>query len=294
MLLKSTINGSHSSKNSLPKGLTFNTVETMIPTQRLSVQPHERAASLFRLQAGVTARILERQNISMLKDYKAVFFDVGGTLLRVYPSVGEVYARHAWAYGFEGSAQDLNKQFTVEWKNLGGLEGLGKKKGPAVEKEFWRTLVWQTFEPFGGLQDFDAYFTHIYEVFRDGNSWRVYEDVLESGILNTLKNRGIVLGVISNWDSRLPQILKNTGLAEYFQFILASTVVGSAKPDAGIFEEALRLSGVSADQACHIGDEVHTDFEGARNAGLHSILIDRKGRHGDDIQPRIQSFRELV
>ncbi len=230
----------------------------------------------------------------MLNGYKAVFFDAGGTLLRVYPSVGDIYARHARAYGFDGNAQDLNRQFSVEWKNLGGMEGLGRKKGEAVEQDFWRTLVRQTFEPFGGLNDFDAYFTHIYDVFRDGNSWRVYEDVLESGILNTLKNRGTVLGVISNWDSRLPQILKNTGLAEYFQFILASTVVGSAKPDVGIFEEALRLSGVSADQACHIGDEVHTDFEGARNAGLDSILLDRKDRHSADIQPRIKSFRELV
>jgi len=278
---------------SLPKGLTFNTVETMIRTQGFPVQPHGRVASSFRLQAGVTARILERQNTSMLNGYKAVFFDVGGTLLRVYPSVGEVYARHARAYGFDGSAQALNKQFSVEWKNLGGLEGLGKKKGPAVEKEFWRTLVRQTFEPFGGLKNFDAYFAHIYDVFRDASSWRVYEDVLESGILNTLKNRGIVLGVISNWDSRLPQILKNTGLAEYFQFILASTVVGSAKPDAGIFEEALRLSGIPADQACHIGDEVHTDFEGARNAGLHAILIDRKGGP-HRVTPQIKSFRELV
>lgn len=230
----------------------------------------------------------------MLNGYKAVFFDVGGTLLRVHPSVGEVYARHARAYGFDGDAGDLNKQFRVEWKNLGGLEGLGRKKGVAVEKEFWRKLVRQTFAPFGGLQDFDAYFTHIYEVFRDASSWRVYEDVLESGILHTLKSRGVVLGVISNWDSRLPQILKNTGLADYFQFVLASTVVGSAKPDAGIFAEALRLSGVSADRACHIGDELHTDFEGARNAGLHSILLDREDRHGGGVHPRIQSFRELV
>ena len=108
-----------------------------------------------------------------------------------------------------------------------------------MERAFWKELVRRVFESHGGLDDFDRYFDHIYDVFRSKESWRVFEDVTESGLLDQLKNNGIVLGVVSNWDSRLPEILKNTGLAPYFNFILASTVVGSAKPDAGIFQEAL-------------------------------------------------------
>jgi putative hydrolase of the HAD superfamily len=230
----------------------------------------------------------------MLKKYKAVFFDVGGTLLRVHPSVGDVYATHARDYGFTGSPDDLNREFRQEWSNMGGMESIGQQKGVEVERTFWKELVRRVFEVHGGLNDFDRYFDHIYDVFRSKESWRVFEDVTESGLLDQLKNKGIVLGVVSNWDSRLPEILKNTGLASYFNFILASTVVGSAKPDAGIFQEALQRAGVAPDQACHIGDEPATDIEGARNVGIHSILIDRKGHHNGEAVTKVGSFHELL
>ena len=179
----------------------------------------------------------------MLKHYKAVFFDVGGTLLRVHPSVGDVYATHARDFGFTGSADDLNREFKQEWSNMGGMESLGRQKGLEVERAFWKELVRRVFEAHGGLNDFDRYFDHIYDVFRSKESWRVFEDVTESGLLDQLKNNGTVLGVVSNWDSRLPEILKNTGLASYFNFILASTVVGSAKPDRRYFSGSAEEGG---------------------------------------------------
>ncbi len=229
----------------------------------------------------------------MVHHFKAVFFDVGGTLLHVHPSVGDVYAHHARSFGFTGDAADLNKRFGEEWKSLGGMESLGRQKGPEIEQQFWRNLVYRVFQPLGGLDNFDKYFEQVYQAFAGKDSWRVFEDVEQSQILKRLKNKGVILGVISNWDSRLPVILKNLGLASYFDFILASTVVGSAKPDSLIFEEALRQSGVAKEKACHIGDEPQADLLGARNAGLHSILIDRKGIH-ENLSPKIQSFEELI
>lgn len=231
----------------------------------------------------------------MLNGYKAVFFDVGGTLLRVHPSVGHVYAQHARDFGFEGDPEDLNQRFRREWKAMGGMESLGNKQGLEVERAFWRELVHRVFEGAGGIRDFETYFNRIYDVFRGKESWRVFEDVLESKILDQLKDRGVVLGVISNWDSRLPEILENMGLARHFDFILASTVVGSAKPDGKIFQEALQHSGVLAHEACHIGDEPATDIQGAQDAGIHPILIDRDRRHKDyDGEATIHSFLELI
>ncbi|MBI4382887.1 MAG: HAD-IA family hydrolase [Nitrospinae bacterium] len=230
----------------------------------------------------------------MLTKYKAVFFDVGGTLLRVHPSVGEVYAKHARPFGFSGSAEDLDRRFGMEWKKTGGMESLGTQSGLTAERRFWRTLVFNVFDVCGGLEDFDAYFEIIYDAFQSGENWRVYEDVAESGILDKLKGRGVVLGVISNWDSRLRTILENTGLASYFDFILASTVVGSAKPDRKIFREALGRCGAAPNEACHIGDEFVADFQGARNSGMEAILIDRHGRHNGEAARKIGSFLELV
>ena len=229
-----------------------------------------------------------------LSSFKAVFFDVGGTLIRVHPSVGDVYAKHARAFGFSGTADELNKEFRSQWKKMGGIESLGNKSGAKVEEKFWKDLVFEVFQPFGGLEHFDKYFKLIFEVFRDGSNWKIYEDVIESQIFRKLKERKIILGIISNWDSRLTSTLVSLKLAEHFNFILPSAVVGSAKPDKKIFAEAVRLSGIEPHEACHIGNEIKTDFDGARNAGIHAILLDRDNQFDESIQPKVRSFFELV
>ncbi len=229
-----------------------------------------------------------------LSHYQAVFFDVGGTLLTVHPSVGDVYANQARSFGFSGSADELNLHFRQAWKDLGGMESLGQQKGLEIERKFWRDVVWRTFEAVGGLEDFDTCFEQIYEAFRDGKAWRLYEDVTESGLVKRLKENGIVLGVVSNWDSRLEEILDNVDIGHQFDFILASTVVGSAKPDPVIFQRALELSGVPADKALHIGDEPATDIKGAQAMGIDAVLVDRKNRYPDCGAPTIKSFTELV
>jgi len=229
-----------------------------------------------------------------LSSFKAVFFDVGGTLIRVHPSVGDVYAKHARAFGFSGTADELNKEFRSQWKKIGGIESLGNKSGAEIEEKFWKDLVFEVFQPFGGLDHFDKYFRLIFEVFRDGSNWKIYEDVIGSQIFRKLKERKIILGVISNWDSRLTSTLDSLELTDHFKFILPSAVVGSAKPDKKIFAEAVRLSGIEPHEACHIGDEVKTDFDGARNAGIHAILLDRDNQFDESIQPKVRSFFELV
>ena len=229
-----------------------------------------------------------------LSSFKAVFFDVGGTLISVHPSVGAVYAKHARDFGFTGTVDELNKGFSLQWKKIGGIESLGNKSGVEEEKKFWKDLVYQVFKPLGGLERFDEYFELIFEVFVDSSNWKIHEDVIESKIFQKLKERKVILGVISNWDSRLFSTLENLKLADNFEFILPSAVVGSAKPDKKIFEEALRLSGVKPHEACHIGDEIKTDIDGARNIGIHAILLDRENRYDDSFKPKIRSFMELV
>ena len=232
--------------------------------------------------------------IGVLSKYKAVLFDVSGTLLRVEPSVGEVYATYARPFGFKGSGKELNRLFHKEWINSGGIESLGEKSGEQAERDFWKSLVFQVFEHSGGLENFEHYFEIIYEAFARKDHWHVFDDVIDSGILEKLKNSSITLGVVSNWDSRLHTILKGTGLAEYFDFILASAEVGSAKPDKKIFIEAIRRSGVKPAEVCHIGDDLRADIRGANSVGIEAILIDRNSRHKKNSLATISSFQELL
>jgi len=230
----------------------------------------------------------------VLSKYRAVFFDVGGTLLRVEPSVGDVYANYARPFGFQGSAEELNQLFQKEWTNLGGIESLGKKSGEQEEKKFWERLVSQVFEYSGGLDSFEHYFEIVYKAFEHKDHWHIFDDVIVSGLLRKLKQSGVTLGIVSNWDSRLNTILKNTGLAGYFDFILASAEVGSAKPDKRIFLEAIRRSEVSVGEICHIGDNIRADIQGANNVGIEAILIDRNKKYKKKDFAVVSSFQELL
>ena len=229
----------------------------------------------------------------MLSKYKAVFFDVGGTLLRVEPSVGEVYATYARPFGFQGSAEELNQLFQKEWAKLGGIESLGKKSGEQAEMNFWKSLVFNVFQHSGGLENFEHYFEIIYEAFERKDHWHIFDDVISSDLLRKLKQSGVTLGVVSNWDSRLHTILKSTGLADYFDFILASAEVGSAKPDKKIFIEAIRRSRADSTEICHIGDDFRADIQGAHSVGIEAILIDRNKKQKNDFTT-VSSFQELL
>jgi HAD superfamily hydrolase (TIGR01549 family) len=95
--------------------------------------------------------------------------------------------------------------------------------------------------------------------------------------LTRLQAAGHQLAVVSNWDYSLSRVLETFGVRSYFSTVLASLEVGWEKPDSRIFEFALEMEGVSADQALHIGDNPVDDVQGAQAVGLRAILLDRTG-----------------
>jgi len=109
----------------------------------------------------------------------------------------------------------------------------------------------------------------------DGDPLHVVPDAPAS--LQRLAERGITLGVISNWDHTLAAILERKGLARFFRVIVASTTFGAAKPSRKIFEHALSLAGASAGEAWHVGDDPEADALGAARAGLRAMLLDPHG-----------------
>jgi len=94
-------------------------------------------------------------------------------------------------------------------------------------------------------------------------------------LLSVLRDRGFRLGVISNWGTDLPAYLTSFGLVEYFDTIIASEAVGSSKPHREIFLRGLTALDCRPDQAVHVGDDYWADVVGAREIGIHPVLIDR-------------------
>ncbi len=228
----------------------------------------------------------------MIQSYKAVFFDAGGTLLHPYPSVGEVYAEVSSRYGCKAGAAQLEHLFRQHWLKRDGLADMASHNNEKIERTWWKNLVREVFEEAGGVNDFDAFFNELYDLFARPEVWRLYPDVKE--ILAHLKKQGKKIGIISNWDSRLFKICEGMGIHGNFDFILASAVFGASKPSPKIFEEALRLAGVKPQEAVHIGDSFEDDIHGAKGAGIEAILIDRhpKGRPHRH-HPTLRDFKPL-
>ncbi len=95
--------------------------------------------------------------------------------------------------------------------------------------------------------------------------------------MRALAERGIVVGIVSDWGTALVEIIHAMGLSAHVGFAVVSAYAGSAKPDREEFQYALARSGVAAEQAVHVGDRYVTDVLGARGAGIEPILIDRDG-----------------
>jgi putative hydrolase of the HAD superfamily len=112
-------------------------------------------------------------------------------------------------------------------------------------------------------------------------------------LLETLRRRGLRLGVISNWSADLAEYLAQQGLADYFEAIVASEAVGSSKPHRQIFLHGLTVMGCEADRAVHVGDDYWADVVGARDIGIHPVLLDRDGEAVHSDCPTITRLREL-
>ena len=223
---------------------------------------------------------------------KAVFFDAAGTLIKPVRKVGESYATIAAKHDVQISPAELNGRFHVSFDGAAPLAFPGADPATidTLERQWWKKLVRKVFEPWEPFKQFEPFFDELFDYFSQPHAWTLFPEVLET--LATLKERGMALAVISNFDSRLIRILNGLGVAECFEEIIVSSRVGHAKPDRRIFEMALRQHGLAAANAAHVGDSEANDLRGARDAGLRGFLIDRSVPSSDGA--RINSLKEML
>ncbi|HET8917101.1 MAG TPA: HAD-IA family hydrolase [Candidatus Binatia bacterium] len=224
---------------------------------------------------------------------KAIFFDAAGTLIKPARRVGETYAVLAQKYGVEPSAAEITERFRLCFHSAPPLafSGTPATRIEDLERAWWKELVRRVFEPWDGFQRFDDYFAELFAYFAQPDAWALYPEVAET--LPVLERRGLVLSVISNFDSRLIGILQGLGAAHWFEHIFVSSRVGYAKPDRQIFHTALERHSLEAGDALHVGDSEEKDLLGANRAGLKGVLVERNGAGNSNLSPRITSLRSI-
>jgi len=209
---------------------------------------------------------------------RAVFFDAGHTLLYAHPALGTVYAEATASFGVRLEPERYAETFVPVFKETTKLYSGTSTASDAQDVAMWRDITRRIYDRLPPLSKipFDAWFETLYRRFGSPEVWRFYDDVESS--LRVLRSRGLKIGVVSNWDTRLKSICDGLGLTPLVDFIVISAEVGVRKPDPGIFRMALDRAGVRADEAIHVGDLLEEDVEGARRAGVRPVLIDRKKR----------------
>jgi putative hydrolase of the HAD superfamily len=209
---------------------------------------------------------------------KVVFFDVGHTLIYAYPSVGRIYSKITSSLGVKVPARILSREFTKAFYAYMGSSAPERFiTSNELDRKLWRRITHVVYKNIPQLWkiDFLEWFERLYQEFGRPSTWRLYDDVMRT--LRGLKEKCILTGIISNWDTRLREILKGLGLEEMMDFIVISAELGYRKPDRRIFLRGLELSGASPQEALHVGDVYQEDVLGAISAGIKPLLLDRRG-----------------
>ncbi|MDQ3148719.1 MAG: HAD-IA family hydrolase [Chloroflexota bacterium] len=227
---------------------------------------------------------------------RAVFLDIGDTVMRPNPSWEHVYAMAFGEFGFDVDMDDLHAALRRAYHHGGwGMDG---GFDPSEETSFQRTVAIDAAAIAElGLQPMpEAFYRRLNELFLVTSHWHIFPDAYP--VLIALKERGLIVGAVSNWVWNLPELLHALDLVSHFDFIAASARIGFEKPHARIFEWALDQANVPADSVIHVGDHVDADVEGARGVGIDGVLIDRAERYRPDEVPEgvpvIRSLDELL
>ena len=211
-------------------------------------------------------------------DVRAVFFDIGNTLIYPYPSVSEVCLEVLEDAGHTRDLKEIDDLLPLvdEYYEDKYREDDTFWTNEQATSEVWLGMYTLLCERLGIREEASVLARRVYDEFGHSSRWRAYDDVAPA--LSRLHAvGGLKLGVISNWDLRLESLLEGLGMAPSFDTVVSSAAVGLHKPDPRIFKLACRQMGVEPAEAVHVGDHHYADVLGARSVGMGTVLIDRTG-----------------
>jgi HAD superfamily hydrolase (TIGR01509 family) len=213
---------------------------------------------------------------------KAIFFDVGNTLL--FPDRPHILA----PLQQRNLSPTLDHWHAIARKTKREFDEILQHDGKA-DHSFWYLFYSHLLTDLE-VRD-DALRDALVNATRVSANWCD----IRSGTRESLLRLGqrYPLAVISNADGKIADVLKRCGIVDCFRTITDSGLVGYEKPHPAIFEVALRDMGVAPEESLYVGDMYSIDYLGATGAGMQAILFDVSGSYLDSGLPRVESLEEL-
>jgi putative hydrolase of the HAD superfamily len=226
---------------------------------------------------------------------KAVFFDAGETLVYPHPSFAELFTEVLRTEGVvvdPAMVQEVVSAYSQKFtETVQSGEAHLWSTSPERSRAFWDGVYRGFLSEVGVSDHHDRLVDRLYTTFTDLASYRLHPDVIPT--VDRLREAGVSLGVISNFEEWLERLLETLGVTGYFPVRVISGVEGVEKPDPEIFRIALERGGVAAEESVYVGDHPFFDIEAAEEVGMVAVLIDRRGRYPDAEGIRITSLEDL-
>jgi HAD superfamily hydrolase (TIGR01509 family) len=213
---------------------------------------------------------------------KAIFFDVGNTLL--FPDRAHILA----PLHRRKLTPTLEQWHAIERRTKKEFDEIMQHDGKA-DLSYWYLFYSHLLDELA-VHD-DALRDALVNATRVSANWRD----IRPGTREVLQRIGrrYPLAVISNADGKIADVLGSCGIGDCFLTITDSGLVGYEKPHRAIFEAALRVMDAAPEESLYVGDMYSVDYLGAKNAGMQAILFDVSGAHRESGLPRVESLEEL-
>lgn len=226
----------------------------------------------------------------MAQRIRGILFDLGDTLL----DFGEIDAVKLFAAGAERAYEFLQQLR----QPLPPFRGYLRRQLRAVRWHYLRSRI--TGREFNSLTLIEGFARRFrQQLTREQTlelAWLWYEPLSRvatvaeglPAMLAELRASPLTLGVVSNTfipAAVLDRHLAQVGLLEQLPVRVYSCDVGSRKPRAPIFREALRRAGLEAPETMFVGDSPRADIKGANRMGMVSVLKDTTGRYANGRVP---------
>lgn len=203
----------------------------------------------------------------------AVTFDYGQTLAELDT---EFLARRLAERGQSVRREALDAAEPAAWRAYNRAKQCGEVAEGAWSA-FMRTLLEEAGLPDAGGPHGDVttgVVTFLWSEQPSRNLWRRPIAGMKD-LLRDLRASGVRLGVLSNSEGRLAELLTELEWAPYFDAVADSGRLGFEKPDRRIFEWTAERLGVEPGELIHVGDAWAADVEGALGVGARAIWVTR-------------------
>lgn len=228
---------------------------------------------------------------------RAVFFDWFNTLAHFEPPRAELYSRAFQQFGIELTPKVIMRGiltadlYCFEENARSPVEKRSAEEQAEVYSYYPKAILAEA-----GVKVAEELPLKILQIVRQqfkDDAVILFDDVLST--LKTLKERRLILGLITNATRDKLALHRKLDLERYLDFVVTSQEAGADKPKLPIFLAALDRARVKAFEALHVGDQYQLDVVGARGAGINPILIDRYDLYPEVSNcPRIRTLTGLT